>query len=150
MLDNRDGDAVAVYLPDDTQHVFKSIVPKPGQRLVEQQHTRARRECAGKLHEPQLLCGKSAGDRVRLLVGQPDTIERGHRKALGFNIASRADEGTDDDVFQHSHARERTYNLKRSADALPADIVRLESCERCAGKGYVAAVSGEKAINYIE
>ena len=52
------------------QDIFELVVPEAGQRLVEQQQPRARRERARELHQAELLGGQSAGERMGLLVGQ--------------------------------------------------------------------------------
>ena len=109
--------------------VLERIVPEPRQGLVEQQEPRPRRERPRELHQAELLGRQPACDRVRLLVREPDARQRRERERFRFRVGRRADVRAGDHVLEHRHARERAHHLERAADALPADLVRLQADE---------------------
>ena len=120
--------------PDDRQHVGELVVAEPGERFVEQQQARTRRERARELHQTELLRGQPAGEGVGLGVGEADAFECRIGVALGLRVGRGGRIGADDDVFQHGHARESAHDLERAADAEPADRVRLQSDQVRSGK----------------
>lgn len=88
VLDDHNGNAFAVHLPDDRQDIFELVMSEAGERLVEQQQFGARRERARKLHQAELLGGQCTGERMGLLVGQSDALERlvGERLSLVIGL----------------------------------------------------------------
>src|SRR3984885_11079486 len=124
VLNNGDGNAIAVDAAENRQKIVERVVSEASERFVEQQQLWARRQRARELHQAQLLGRQAACDGVGLLVRKANPIECLHRQPFGLRIAVRADEGADHDILQHRHARESTNDLKRSPDAEPADFVR--------------------------
>ena len=60
VLDDHDGDALAIHLPDDRQNALELVVSEAGERFVEQQKLWARRKGAGQFHQAKLLGGEPA------------------------------------------------------------------------------------------
>ncbi len=116
------------------KHLDELVVAEPGQRLVEQEEPRARRQRARQLHEAELLGGQAPGDRMGLGIGETDTRERRIGVALGLHVGPGAAVGADDHVLEHGHAREGAHHLEGAADAAPADRVRLQADQARSGK----------------
>ena len=149
VLDDQHGNPVRPQLPDDRQNIIEVVVCEPGERLVEQHQPGMRDQGACQLHQPQFPGGQAAGDSARLRA-QPDPVERGQRHLARGRIIGGADESTDDDVFEHRHARKGAHDLKGASDPAAADLVGPQAGDRLAGEAYRAAIGGEKPVDDVE
>ena len=92
------------------------------EHLVEQQQFRARGEGSGDLEPAQLgdaqLLGVDVGD-----VLHADALEHGLRRRLRCSGGAMVREGGHFHVLEHGHAAERLYDLERSGETAPADLM---------------------------
>src|SRR5690606_5833424 len=100
-------------------------------------------------HQPQLPVRDASGNQLGI-AGQADRIDgpRGERTRLV--VVARPDEGADDDVVRDAHASKRLYDLKRAADAEPADPVRAFARDVLAVQQNAAGVGRHETVQQIE
>src|SRR4029079_10182474 len=141
VLDDGDGDAVAIDLADDLKNVLKRVVRKTSESLGEQQKPGTRGKRSSEFHQPQLLGGQPASDSLGLPVGHSNAFKRRHCEAFCFCVICCAHIRAYDNIFQNSHARKCAHDLKCAANAVSANFVGLQADQLRAAE-YDATVVG--------
>ena len=149
VLDDHDGQAVVAKLAHHREQVLRLRLSEAGQRLVEQEELRPRRQRPRQLHEPELDIGQPARDRLGV-AREADPLQGRPRQLQRLAVTGGRHVGADDHVVEHAHAREGADHLERPSDAEPADCARLESHEIVAREAHGAAVRRGEPVHHVE
>ncbi len=149
VLDDDDRDAGRSDSLDQGEDLFHLLGAKSGKRFVEQQQLRLPCKRASKFQEAQLLAGQARCNQPRVIRETHEIDGLGCEK-LGFLLGPARGIGTGNDVVEHRHPRERTYDLEGAADAEMADSVRPHADDVPVLEGDLSFIRGKKSVQQIE
>ncbi len=153
VIDEHDGDRLAQG-PDQVGHPHAIVGGETGERLVEQEQVRARRQGDGDLEQALVAMRQVARHRERL-VGETDGGQESHRLRVQIGEGTGVGEhgeaaavpglGGDAHVLEHREQLEDADDLERAPHPARHDAVGEQSGDGSAAEGGGATVGADEA-----